>query len=421
MRLTSRRAGHRPARHILAAVALLPVLALIALSTVPVARAASNSPLISWDSTMIYAGQNNGNPEGPVGEHARVHGSNFGSFAGVQLSLGLVTYDILQNAAYCDPSYAKIPVGTVTPDSSGNFDFSVTWPAQAGGGSWSICANKVSDGTATGNVDGGLFTVLSDKPPAVAASVTTVQAGGTITVTGSSWLPAQGNISVYIAQCAACDGAVYTSQIVQSDRTGLFSVQLTVPPAVGATTAVVGAGTTNGVLVVGAQDAPRITITAAPPTPTVVPSPTATGTTAPTAAPTQTGQSGATSSGGTNLGLIIGLIIAIVLLLALIVAVVVYLLAKRGQPPGGPGSGSGPGGGFGSGFDRPVGVGPGRFDTPGGYGPPRSAPMAPVPANPNLWNDDWDERTSDYPGQGLPYPGDAPTNPGYPRPDDPYR
>jgi hypothetical protein len=442
---TSRRAGRRAPWRINAFVALaflfaLPALGLCSLFTAPAAHAAG--PLISWDSTMIYAGQNNGNPEGPVGEHARVHGSGFTSFATTtQLSLGLVFGDVVHQLTLCDPANVKVPVGSVTPDANGTFDFTFQWPALAnttGTPGWSICANKVSDGAATGNTDGGPFTVLSDNTPAIAVSTTTAQAGGTITVTGTSWLPSQGNISVYVGQCAACDGAIYVSKIVQSNQSGAFSVTLTIPPAVPATAAVVGAGTTNGVLVVSAQDSPSLTITPLPPTATIEPSPTvtATSTTVPTTAPAQGGQT--TSSGGTgaNLGLIIGLVVGILLLLGVIVGAVVFLLIRRGQPPTDSGGPGGPGGGFGSGFDRSVGsgfnrqtgAGYGRFDTPGGYGPPRSAPAAPVPANPNLWNDDWDSpRTTEYPDQGTGYPGDAPTNPGYPNypnypgPDDPYR
>jgi hypothetical protein len=407
-------------------VALLPAFALVSLRSAPTVRAASNGVSIQWDATMIYTGLNNGNPEGPVGEHARVHGSGFTSFAGQQLTLGLVQGDTGSQTGLCDPSTAKVPVGSVTPDGSGSFDYKFDWPALASSGTWSICALK-PDGTPTGNSENGTFTVLSDKPPAIAVSTSTAQAGGPITVTGTSWLPAQRNISVYVGQCAACDGPIYTSQIVGSDTSGHFSATLTIPPAVIVTDAVVSAATTNGVLALSPQDSPHLAITPLPPTATVEPSPTATSTTTPTTAPVQGGQADQSgqSTGGANVGLIIGLVVAIVLLLAAIVGLVVYLLVKRNQPPSGPGGPGRPGSGFGSGFDREVGSGFDRtgYRTPTGYGPPRSSPMAPVPANPNLWGDDWDDtRTSGYPGQrmGTQYPGDEPTNPGYPPLDDPY-
>jgi hypothetical protein len=407
---------------LLVLVALLPA-ALASLRSAPLAHAAGNSPLIQWDSTMVIAGQNNGNPEGPVGEHARVHGSNFTSFANQQLSLGLVSGDSNSDPTLC--SQKLVPVGNATPDASGAFDASFDWPALANTGAWSICAIKSADGTPTGSTDGGPFTVLSDKPVSIAVSSTSVQAGGTITVSGAHWVPARSDIAVYVGQCANCDGQVYVSQTVASSSNGAFSVTLTIPTNAGATTAVVGAGTTNGLLTVSNQDSPQIAIASPAPTATAVPSPTATS--AQTTQGNQGGQGGQGQQGGANIGVIIGLVVAIVLLLALIVAVVVYLMVKRGQePPDGPGGPGGPGSGFGSGFDRRgVGAGmgydPAGYRTPGGYGSPGTGPMAPVPANPNLWNDDWDPpRTSEYPGQGSAYPDDGPTHPGYLRPDDPY-
>jgi hypothetical protein len=410
---------------LLVLVALLPA-ALASLRSAPLVHAAGNSPLIQWDSTMVIAGQNNGNPEGPVGEHARVHGSNFTSFANQQLSLGLVSGDSSSDPTLC--SQKLVPVGIATPDASGAFDTGFDWPTLANTGPWSICAIKSADGTPTSNTDSGPFTVLSDKPVSIAVSSTSVQAGGTITVSGAHWVPARNDIAVYVGQCANCDGQVYVSQTVSSSSNGAFSVTLTIPTTVGATTAVVGAGTTNGLLTVSNQDSPQVAIASPAPTATAVPSPTASSAATTATQGNQGGQGGQGQQSGVNFGVIIGLVVAIVLLLALIVAVVVYLLVKRGQgPPDGPGGPGGPGSGFGSGFDRRgVGAGmgydPTGYRTPGGYGSQGTGPMAPVPANPNLWNDDWDPpRTSEYPGQGSAYPDDAPANPGYPRPDDPYR
>src|SRR5713101_4802491 len=55
---------------------LLPLLAVFLYHT-SAAHAGGGGPIIHWDSTMIYAGQNNGYPWGPVGENAIVHGANF--------------------------------------------------------------------------------------------------------------------------------------------------------------------------------------------------------------------------------------------------------------------------------------------------------------------------------------------------------
>src|ERR1700674_1739692 len=60
---------------------LLPVVLLamfsLALLTSPTAHAGGSGPIIHWDSSMIYAGQNNGYPWGPVGENASVKGENY--------------------------------------------------------------------------------------------------------------------------------------------------------------------------------------------------------------------------------------------------------------------------------------------------------------------------------------------------------
>ena len=47
----------------IAALAISPAVA-------PPARAAGGDAIVHWDSSMIYAGHNNGFPYGPVGEHA---------------------------------------------------------------------------------------------------------------------------------------------------------------------------------------------------------------------------------------------------------------------------------------------------------------------------------------------------------------
>ncbi|MGH2478566.1 MAG: hypothetical protein ACRDHW_02775, partial [Ktedonobacteraceae bacterium] len=83
----------------LALVMTLFVLLGAAFYQVPRAHAGTTSPIIHWDSTMVYPGQNNGNPEGPVGEIAVVQGVNF--TAGQQLKLILVAGNSVSNATLC--------------------------------------------------------------------------------------------------------------------------------------------------------------------------------------------------------------------------------------------------------------------------------------------------------------------------------
>src|SRR5579862_561314 len=79
----------------------------VAPQTTPVTHAAaahfsSGGPVINWDSSMIYAGQNNGNPEGPVGEQAKVNGSGFS--AGNDVNVVLAPGDSTFNPATCQSS-----------------------------------------------------------------------------------------------------------------------------------------------------------------------------------------------------------------------------------------------------------------------------------------------------------------------------
>src|SRR5437764_876496 len=109
------------------AVILLAVLAAASLHPSAGARAAGNGPIIHWNSSMIYAGQNNGYPWGPVGENAIVNGANFAP--NVQLRLMLVRGDSNNNPAACRSS--GVTVGTVTVSRSGTFQQSFTWPVAA--------------------------------------------------------------------------------------------------------------------------------------------------------------------------------------------------------------------------------------------------------------------------------------------------
>src|SRR5213593_1026097 len=68
------------------------------------ARAAGGGPIIHWNSSMIYAGQNNGNPWGPVGENASVNGQNFPPNLGVHLVLA--QGDSNNNPAICKAAVA---------------------------------------------------------------------------------------------------------------------------------------------------------------------------------------------------------------------------------------------------------------------------------------------------------------------------
>lgn len=84
---------------------------------------------------MIYPGQNNGDPWGPVGENAIVHGANFSP--NTQLRLVVSPGDSNSNASVCKQSAVTVVVATITTDSSGGFTQNFPWPATA---------NKVNQG-----------------------------------------------------------------------------------------------------------------------------------------------------------------------------------------------------------------------------------------------------------------------------------
>jgi hypothetical protein len=329
---------------------MLTSLAAIDLLRAPHADAAGADPVIHWDGSMIYSGQNNGFPWGPVGEHALVHGEKFTdpTVIGQQISLSLVKGDVLSppggGSAYefCKLAGPKVALGKVMVDGSGTFDYSFTWPAAAGSGSWSICAYNTLDGLPAGNIDDGPFAVLSGSKPSVAVSRTSVPAGEQITVTGAHWTPPQ-DVSVYIGACADCDGPIVTSGTAHSSglHTGTFSITFTIPASATPGDYVVGATAHGGILDVGPSGAKKLAITVAP-TPTVAP------TTVPATAGTGSGGNTDTSSG--SLGGVSPLVLALVgvgMLFLLLLVILIVVLSRRGARPTTPGATSGPPPGWG--------------------------------------------------------------------------
>ncbi len=130
----------------------------------------------------------------------------------------------------------------------------------------------------------------------VTASPSTVQPGGTITVTGENWLPAQ-QLTVQVAPSGQSN--ILAEDTPYSDTRGHFSTTLTIP-----TTATAG---TYAVIVVNNDGSLRfhrdnmLTITALTPTPTPSPSPTPTASSSPSPTATVTPPGSNTSGGGSAL------------------------------------------------------------------------------------------------------------------------
>jgi hypothetical protein len=259
---------------------------------------------IHWSSNMIYAGQNNGFPEGPVGEHASVTGEGFQTNAGQQISLRLVKGDVNTDPGGSPYEFCKLAnprvdsVATNIPvDGSGNFTTSFDWPAAAGSGEWSVCAIG-PDGfpAGGGNIDDGPFSVMSSHAPSLSLSTNTVNPGESVTVTGHNWLPGQGQIFVYAGSCADCDGPPLTSATVTSDGAGSFTATLSVPAEAPPGSYIVSAHNQSGVLDT-TMSGPHLTVALVP---TATAQPTAT--LAPTATTASSNGGGSSSAGGSSGG-----------------------------------------------------------------------------------------------------------------------
>lgn len=356
-------------RALVACILALAVLALCTVAAPGQARAANGGAKITFASP-VYAGQNNGFAEGPVGAVATVRGSGWAP-AGGPVSIDLVDaqFDTSgQPGSACVSSTTRVTIPGLQPqtvDGSGNFTASFTWPsaANAVGHSYWACGGQVA-ATFLGT---DKYTVLGANPPSLSiGNSTSVPVKGSITVKGQNWLPGNQPITVLLVPCLNCDGQPLLTQNTNAGSDGTFSVNLTLPDqaTAGTTLYVIASNQAPSpdvqpaLIVNGQNNAPKITV-ADQPTATPTPSPTATNTPVPTR--TTTGRSGTgnnTSSGSSN-GLLIVLLSAlgVVLLLAAVVAVLLFVRSRKpgpgSAPYGGPGSYPPQGGGYGSQYAGP--------------------------------------------------------------------
>lgn len=326
------------------AITLLALLGAAFYCTSP-AHAGTVQPVIHWDGAMIYPGQNNGYPEGPVGETAVVHGENFTALAGQTLQLALVAGNINTDPTLCQSANIVQSVGNVTPSASGTFDANFSWPAKAGqvNQAYSICSFQTGTNAVASSLDDGPFTVLSASKPTLSISASSVAPGGSITVSGQNWVPPQ-PLNIDIAGCADCDPGNSTIATTTTSSTGLNSGTFSISVPISGTAApgnyVVNVFSQSGPLDafhlpgVGIQ---HLVVTAPPAvTPTVSPSPSAT--TSPTASTTPTATTNSTpststnnNSSGNNTPLLIGVLIALVVLLIAIAGIIFYMLSQRNK------------------------------------------------------------------------------------------
>lgn len=405
------RGMHKSSRYRLKAlshIALLTTLALAGLVTVallqsPHAQAGGLDPVIHWDANMIYPGQNNGYPWGPVGELAVVHGEKFtgSSVLGQPIKLALIQGDV-NNPPGGDSSYEfcklagpKIALGQANVDGSGKFDYNFTWPAAAGSGMYSICAYDTLDGFPVGNIDDGPFTALSG-PPSVAVSRSSVGQGESITVTGKNWTPPQ-DVNVYIAACVDCDGPIVVAGTAQSSglHAGTFSISFTIPSGATPGDYVAGANAHGGVLDVGPSGGKHVAIIAAAPTATTLSSPTAQATVAAGAGGENSGGDSTNALGVSPLVLIL-LVAGILLLLLVLIVLLAVMLSRRGgkKPPASAMSGAPPDWG-------------GPYSGYGAEPPPPAGGT--VQQNWRTLPPGWGDQTPPTVSSGLPQGDDSPT------------
>jgi len=379
------------------------------------ARAASGGPVINWASGMIYAGLNNGNPEGPVGELAGVNGSGFTPSASVNLVLA--PGDSASNPAVCQ-SGAIALASSVTVQNDGTFSFSFTWPSSASSGDYSVCALNSSDGSVITGADGGPFHVLSANQPAIQVSSASVAIGSFITVSGANWLPPQ-PINVFIGTCHNCNASPIVNATPTSDSSGAFSVKLAVPPGTAVGSYVVSAfSANNDVLDVGLTGgAVEVSIVSAGATPTTQTTTTATTqpTTTATSSATASGGSGGqnTSGGADNTPYIIAMVVSATVLLLALVGLIAYLvLRRRRNTAGAAGAASPAGGAYAGAYPAAAAAA-----APNAYATPGSRPSGGASGNtPPDWRvlPNWNNATTEYlPGGAVGGQG-QPSAPGVP-------
>lgn len=312
----------------------------------PSARAAGSGPIINWDSAMIYAGQNNGNPEGPVGEIVTVHGSLFSS--GQQVKLKLVNGDSLSNPYACDGVGYVLP-NAVTTTASGIFDATFNWPDSTSGvittsGNWSICGIDPNTNITVSMRDGGPFTVLSPNAPNIAISASSVAPGSALTISGQNWTPPQA-LNVFIDVCADCspgpNGSVAMLTVNSGGvNSGTFTTNTTIPSTVKPGSYIVNVVSQNGVLDANQNgNAQKLTIAApasATPTPTkAAASPTAASTATALASPAASQTAATTSSNSSSSGsggggsLLLPLIVGVLLLIILALVILLFFMLRR--------------------------------------------------------------------------------------------
>jgi hypothetical protein len=286
---------------------------------------------------------NNAPLVGHVGTRVEISGSNFPANATINL---FTTPD--SSSSKCKTSALKNPSNygltafdsapQTNTDGQGSFQLNTTWPDNANQATtnYYVCAIASSSSGGSGNGSGGgaaisakndSFTVA--QPVQVRVAEQTVQAGGTVTINGSGWLPPQ-QINVDIES----SNGVLTSATVQASSidsmTGNFSVSLSIPPTADPRDYDVKVYAPNESTTAMTQTLPAaITVTSANATSQATPTAQATAQTTSIATATTSSTSSSRVGSGSNL---LGFVLVGLGAILVIVGVTVFVIYSRGNP-----------------------------------------------------------------------------------------
>ncbi len=215
---------------------------------------------------------NNTTAEGPVGTHLTVEG------AGWPANSTLTIWPAL-DASGCaqDPTS---DAGTIPVDGAGIARGSYDWPASANqvNQRYTLCA-KDGETRATAQANApNTFTVLAADPPSLTVSPPALIPGGTVTVVGQNWLPAQTvtiSICANLLEPATCAPPIIASRQIGPADDGSFQTELALPSDTSPNAYYVIATAGGGALTAPpAGSNIQITVSTPTPTPTLTPIPT---------------------------------------------------------------------------------------------------------------------------------------------------
>lgn len=259
------------------------------------AQAAAALPA-AGGSLAFTAPNVNGVIGGPLGTKVTAQGSGWTPFVDVTLSLSSQPQDCTKVTS----------LGTYGTDASGAFSINFVWPSYLTQvGAYYLCGTQINGATKNTSYSANSFNLLSSAPASVAFSANTVAPGGTITLTGSNWLPGPQTITMVLVPCnIGCAQPQAGKVTVVTGTGGSFVQPVTISSKAPLGAYYVQAANADGTL--SASAGPIQVATPVVPTATLAPGTTATA--APTSTPPGAGTGTPTSDNKTALkdGLLAG-------------------------------------------------------------------------------------------------------------------